>query len=142
MRVRGVRGDGKHAPAMLMAGLGSAQNKKVITSVVSSPSDNYSYRMIELIRSGIFDTWLSGLRDRRAVARIAARLDRLAAGNPGDVEPVGDGVSELRINYGPGYRVYFIQRGPVLVILLCGGDKSTQSKDIKQARVLAAKWEG
>ena len=110
--------------------------------VVSGPSDNYSYRMIELIRSGTFDTWLSGLRDRRAVARIAARLDRLAAGNPGDVEPVGDGVSELRINYGPGYRVYFIQRGPVLVILLCGGDKSTQSKDIKQAKVLAAEWKG
>lgn len=96
--------------------------------------------MIELIRSGTFDTWLSDLRDRRAVARIAARLDRLAAGNPGDVEPVGEGVSELRINYGPGYRVYFIQRGPVLVILLCGGDKSTQSKDIKQAKVLAAEW--
>ena len=98
--------------------------------------------MIELIRSGTFDTWLSSLRDRRAVARIAARLDRLAAGNPGDVEPVGEGVSELRINYGPGYRVYFIQRGPVLVILLCGGDKSTQSKDIKQAKVLAVKWKG
>ena len=98
--------------------------------------------MIELIRSGTFDTWLSSLRDRRAVARIAARLDRLAAGNPGDVEPVGEGVSELRINYGPGYRVYFIQRGPVLVILLCGGDKSTQSKDIKQAKVLAAEWNG
>mgnify|MGYP003603072822 FL=1 len=98
--------------------------------------------MIELIRSGTFDTWLSSLRDRRAVARIAARLDRLAAGNPGDVEPVGEGVSELRINYGPGYRVYFIQRGPVLVILLCGGDKSTQSKDIKQAKMLAAEWTG
>ena len=93
--------------------------------------------MIELIRSGTFDTWLSGLRDRRAVARIAARLDRLAAGNPGDVEPVGEGVSELRINYGPGYRVYFIQRGPVLVILLCGGDKSTQSKDIQTAVQIA-----
>ena len=67
------------------------------------------------------------------MARIAARLDRMAAGNPGDVQPVGEGVSELRINYGPGYRVYFIQQGPVLIILLCGGDKSTQSKDIKQA---------
>ena len=125
-----------------MAGLGFAWNKVVITLVVSRQIDNYSYRMIELIRSGTFDTWLSSLRDRRAVARIAARLDRLAAGNPGDVEPVGEGVSELRINYGPGYRVYFIQRGPVLVILLCGGDKSTQSKDIKQAKVLAAEWKG
>lgn len=98
--------------------------------------------MIELIRSETFDHWLSGLRDRRAVARIAARLDRLAAGNPGDAEPVGEGVSELRINYGPGYRVYFIQRGPVLIILLCGGDKSTQTRDITKAKALAGEWKG
>lgn len=98
--------------------------------------------MIELIRSATFDSWLSSLRDRRAVARIAARLDRLAAGNPGDAEPVGDGVSELRVNYGPGYRMYFIQRGPVLVILLCGGDKSSQDRDIRQAKVLAEQWKG
>lgn len=98
--------------------------------------------MTELIRSATFDHWLSGLRDRRAVARIAARLDRLASGNPGDAQPVGDGVSELRINYGPGYRVYFIQRGPVLIILLCGGDKSSQDRDIKQAKVLAEQWKG
>ena len=98
--------------------------------------------MAELIRSTTFDRWLSGLRDRRAVARIAARLDRLASGNPGDAQPVGDGVSELRINYGPGYRVYFIQRGPVLIILLCGGDKSSQDRDIKQAKVLAEQWKG
>ena len=105
----------------------------MITLVVRAAFDNYSFQMIELIRSATFDRWLSGLRDRRAMARIAARLDRMAAGNPGDVQPVGEGVSELRINYGPGYRVYFIQQGPVLIILLCGGDKSTQSKDIKQA---------
>ena len=98
--------------------------------------------MTELIRSATFDRWLSGLRDRRAVARIAARLDRLAGGNPGDAQPVGDGVSELRINYGPGYRVYFIQRGPVLIILLCGGDKSSQDRDIKQANALAEQWKG
>ena len=98
--------------------------------------------MTELIRSATFNRWLSGLRDRRAVARIAARLDRLASGNPGDAQPVGDGVSELRINYGPGYRVYFIQRGPVLIILLCGGDKSSQDRDIKQAKVLAEQWKG
>ena len=112
------------------------------TEVVRAVFDNYSLQMIELIRSATFDRWLSGLRDRRAVARIAARLDRMAAGNPGDVQPVGEGVSELRINYGPGYRVYFIQQGPVLIILLCGGDKSTQSKDIKQAKVLAEEWKG
>ena len=76
------------------------------------------------------------------ITRIAARLDRLASGNPGDAQPVGDGVSELRINYGPGYRVYFIQRGPVLIILLCGGDKSSQDRDIKQAKVLAEQWKG
>lgn len=96
--------------------------------------------MIELIRSETFDRWLAGLRDRRAIMRIAARLDRLASGNPGDVRPVGNGISELRISYGPGYRVYFIQRGPVLIILLCGGDKSSQGRDIEQARALAEQW--
>jgi putative addiction module killer protein/probable addiction module antidote protein len=96
--------------------------------------------MVELIRSTTFDTWLSGLRDRLAVARIAVRLDRLAAGNSGDAEPVAEGVSELRINCGPGYRVYFIRQGPVLVILLCGGDKSSQGSDNRQSKALAAEW--
>lgn len=96
--------------------------------------------MIEILRSDTFDRWLSGLRDRRAVTRIAARLDRLATGNPGDVQPVGEGISEIRINYGPGYRVYFIQRRRVLVVLLCGGDKSTQDRDIRQAKALAGEW--
>lgn len=96
--------------------------------------------MIEIIRSSTFDSWLSGLRDRQAKARIAARLDRLAMGNPGDVKPVGEGISELRITYGPGYRVYYIQRGKVLVVLLCGGDKSTQSRDIERAKMLASQW--
>ena len=114
----------------------------MITLVVRAAFDNYSFQIIELTRRATLHTPLTGLRDRRAVARIAARLDRMAAGNPGDVQPVGEGVSELRINYGPGYRVYFIQQGPVLIILLCGGDKSTQSKDIKQAKVLAEEWKG
>ena len=96
--------------------------------------------MVELIRSSIFDGWLTGLRDRRAKVRIAARLDRLAAGNPGDVKPVGDGISELRIDVGPGYRVYYMTRGKVLIVLLCGGDKSTQATDIKQAKALADHW--
>lgn len=82
-----------------------------------------------------FDAWLSGLRDRQARQRIAIRIDRLALGNFGDVKPVGEGVSELRIDYGPGYRVYLIQRGDV--ILLCGGDKTTQSRDIAWAKDLA-----
>ena len=98
--------------------------------------------MVEVIRSATFDRWLMGLRDRRAVARIAARLDRLASGNRGDAEPVGEGVSELRIHYGPGYRVYLLQRGPVLIVLLCGGDKSSQERDITQAKALAAEWKG
>ena len=116
--------------------------RRVGTAIVRTADDNYSYQMIEVIRSATFDRWLSGLRDRRAMARIAARLDRLASGNPGDAQPVGDGVSELRIHYGPGYRVYFLQRGPVLIVLLCGGDKSTQEKDITQAKALAAEWKG
>lgn len=84
-----------------------------------------------------FANWLSRLRDARAKARIAQRVDRLAAGNPGDVKPVGEGVSELRIDYGPGYRVYFVRDGAVVIILLCAGDKRTQSKDIEQAKALA-----
>lgn len=85
-----------------------------------------------------FHKWLDELRDIRAVARIVKRIDMLALGNPGDVEPVGEGISELKIDYGPGYRVYFRKEGQVLYILLCGGDKSTQRKDIATARKLAA----
>ena len=96
--------------------------------------------MIELIRSATFDRWLSNLRDRGAVSRILVRLDRLAMGNPGDSKPVGEGVSEMRIDYGPGYRVYYIQRGSIVAILLCGGDKSTQAKDISDAKRIAAEW--
>ena len=85
-----------------------------------------------------FHDWFEGLRDFRAIAKIAKRIDMLALGNPGDVEPVGEGVSELKIDYGPGYRVYFIQEGQVLYLLLCGGDKSTQKSDITKAKKLAA----
>jgi putative addiction module killer protein len=93
--------------------------------------------MTEIRRTEIFARWLDGLRDVRARARVLARIERLAAGNPGDVAPVGEGVSELRINYGPGYRVYFKKRGRRLIILLAGGDKSTQAKDIQGALRLA-----
>ena len=96
--------------------------------------------MAELIKSTTFDRWCADLRDKRAVARILARLDRLAVGNPGDVKPVGEGISEMRIDYGPGYRVYFLQRGLLLIVLLCGGDKSTQDRDIARAKALAAQW--
>ncbi|MDR2244130.1 MAG: type II toxin-antitoxin system RelE/ParE family toxin [Burkholderiales bacterium] len=84
-----------------------------------------------------FDVWLVGLRDKQAIRRIQARIDRAEDGNFGDCEPVGEGVSEMRIHYGPGYRVYFAQRGTEIVILLAGGDKSTHSKDIKAALALA-----
>ena len=87
-----------------------------------------------------FSKWMAGLRNHQARARIAARIDRLAFGHMGDVKPVGDGVSELRIHLGPGYRIYFIQKGRAIIVLLCGGDKDTQAKDIK-AKKLAAHLE-
>ena len=93
--------------------------------------------MIEVRRTDVFAEWLDDLRDLRARARVQARIERLALGNPGDVRPVGEGVSELRIDYGPGYRVYFVNRGKTLVILLAGGDKSTQASDIETALRLA-----
>jgi putative addiction module killer protein len=85
-----------------------------------------------------FKTWFEELRDLRARARIQARIDRLSLGNPGDVRPVGSGISELRIDYGPGYRVYFVQRGEHLIVLLAGGKKDTQARDIAQAVTLAS----
>jgi putative addiction module killer protein len=87
-----------------------------------------------------FSEWLNGLRDKRAQARVRVRLLRVEADNFGDCEPVGDGVSELRIHEGPGYRVYFGRHGPTLVVLLCGGDKSTQAGDIERAKTLWAEW--
>lgn len=93
--------------------------------------------MIEVRQTAEFTDWLSGLRDARAKSEVARRVRRLAFGNPGDVKPVGEGISELRITYGPGYRVYYVQRGPVLIVLLCGGDKGRQSRDIRYAKTLA-----
>lgn len=93
--------------------------------------------MIEIRKTEKYAQWLDGLRDIKARARIQARVERLATGNAGDVKPVGEGVSELRIDYGPGYRIYFTKRGRELVILLAGGDKSTQTGDIKTALRLA-----
>jgi putative addiction module killer protein len=93
--------------------------------------------MVDILETATYRAWIEGLKDRRARSRIAIRIDRLAAGNPGDVKPVGEGVSEMRIDYGPGYRVYFARRGTVLVILLCGGDKSSQDRDIAAAKTLA-----
>jgi len=97
----------------------------------------YDHSIIEIRKTEAYARWIDGLRDARARARILARVERLAWGNPGDVKPVGEGDSELRIDYGPGYRVYYTPRARELVILLAGGDKSTQARDIKTALRLA-----
>ncbi|MBS3956264.1 MAG: type II toxin-antitoxin system RelE/ParE family toxin [Clostridiales bacterium] len=94
--------------------------------------------MIEIRRTDEFDEWLARLRDAQGRQRILARITRLSFGNPGDVKPVGDGVSEMRVPHGPGYRVYFTRRGELFVVLLIGGDKSSQDKDIAKAKQLAA----
>lgn len=93
--------------------------------------------MIEIRQTDTYARWFESLQDRKARARIDVRIRRLSLGNPGDVKPIGSGVSELRIDYGPGYRAYFVQRGPMLIVLLAGGDKRTLQRDIKQALELA-----
>jgi putative addiction module killer protein len=95
--------------------------------------------MIDVRKTEEFEDWLVALRDHKAVAKILARIERLALGNPGDVKPVGEGISEMRIPYGPGYRVYYTQAGREVVLLLCGGDKATQDNDIKRAKEIAAR---
>jgi putative addiction module killer protein len=96
--------------------------------------------MIELKQTELFRKWRTRLKDERIRGLIASRLDRLSFGHAGDVESVGQGINELRIHYGPGYRIYFHRRGDTIIVLLCGGDKSTQGKDIKTAKRLAAEW--
>jgi putative addiction module killer protein len=93
--------------------------------------------MIDVRQTSTFTAWLNGLRDRVAQQRVVTRLRRVELGNFGDVKPVGAGVSELRLDHGPGYRLYFVRRGDVVVIMLCGGDKSSQSKDIETAKAMA-----
>jgi putative addiction module killer protein len=97
--------------------------------------------MTEIRQTDTYSEWFNALRDRRAKARIDIRIRRLSLGNPGDVRPVGKGVSELRIDYGPGYRVYFVQHGALLIVLLCGGDKDTQAVDVERAKELASQLE-
>ena len=93
--------------------------------------------MIQIQQTETYAKWFAGVRDRVARARIDIRIRRLSLGNAGDTKPVGEGVSELRVDHGPGYRIYFIQRGEVVIVLLAGGDKSTQDKDIRNAKALA-----
>ncbi len=94
--------------------------------------------MIEVRQTAEYAQWFADLRDRQTTTRIDIRIRRLSLGNPGDVKPVGEGVSELRIDYGPGYRVYFVQRGAAVIVLLAGGDKSTQDRDMRVAKQLAS----
>lgn len=96
--------------------------------------------MIEVLTTEDFDKWLRKLKDRTGRLRIVERIDRLANGSPGDVRPVGQGISELRLTYGPGYRVYYLQDGDLLILLLIGGDKSSQQNDIEKAQELAYEW--
>ena len=97
--------------------------------------------MLDIRETEEFSEWLGALRDLRGKAKILIRIDRLGSGNPGDVAPVGEGVSELRIDYGPGYRVYYVQRGSRYILLLTGGDKSSQTRDIARAKRLAAAYQ-
>ena len=96
--------------------------------------------MYEIIQSATFSKWLSGLKDQQARMRIHVRLDRVRLGNFGDAVPIGEGLFELRIHYGPGYRLYYVQRDMRFVILLCGGDKTSQPRDIEKAKIIAKEW--
>ena len=96
--------------------------------------------VFEIIESATFKRWIEGLRDRRAVARISARLRSISIGNLGDTRSVGNGISEIRIHYGPGYRIYFVREGETVIVLLCGGDKDSQQRDIRRAGRLALDW--
>jgi putative addiction module killer protein len=96
--------------------------------------------MIDIEQSDTFKSWLANLKDRQAKARILMRLDRIALGNFGDIKPVREGIKEIRIDYGQGYRIYFIRQGQITIVLLAGGDKSTQNADIETAIALAKHW--
>jgi putative addiction module killer protein len=93
--------------------------------------------MFEVRKTDEFDRWLSALADQQAIAKIVSRIERLGPGNAGDVKPVGEGISEMRLPHGPGYRIYYKQTGKMIVVILCGGDKSTQESDIKRAKQIA-----
>ena len=100
----------------------------------------YNTQMVEIVESATFKRWVRSLQDRRSVARINARLRNVSLGNFGDIRPIGNGISEMRIHYGPGYRLYFMRRGTTIVALLCGGDKASQQRDIERAKRLALDW--
>ena len=122
------------------------QTRETNRTASNQPLDNlgiivYTKIMKKIRRSSVYIKWLNKLRDDRAVARILKRVNRLNEGNPGDVKPVGEGISELRIDYGPGYRVYYKDTGREIIVLLCGGDKRTQEADIEEAKKIARLYE-
>ena len=131
-------GDGAEGARIIVSQEGEASR---VSLTFCSAYATYIMRMLTVHETEVFSAWMSKLRDARGKAKIAARIDRLGQGNPGDVAPVGQGVNELRIHFGPGYRVYFVRRGEEIVILLCGGDKSTQTRDINLALKIAASLE-
>jgi putative addiction module killer protein len=100
----------------------------------------YNSPMYEIIKSETFERWLLGLKDRAALHRINARIRRVSIGNFGDTKSVRDGIFEFRVDYGPGYRIYYMKSGPLVIVLLAGGDKSTQDADIKKAITIAKSW--
>jgi len=116
---------------------GDDRGKPVLELIAKNGIVAYKQQMVSVRMTETFAAWLHDLRDGKARNRISARIQRLEDGNPGDVAPVGEGVSEMRIHYGPGYRVYYVSRGNELVILLCGGDKASQTRDIDDAKRLA-----
>ena len=101
---------------------------------------NYGSHNVTIVKSRVFDAWLRGLRDAKGRAKVLVRIERFAAGNPGDTGSVGDGVYEMRIDFGPGYRVYFLTKADLVVVLLAGGDKSSQQRDIVRAKMIASEW--
>lgn len=114
--------------------------QRMPTTVDDLSTTVYRSPMIEILKSDTFERWLLSLNDRAARARIQARIDRMIEGHFGDCKPVGEGVSEMRIFHDPDYRLYFIRQGRTVVVLLCGGDKSTQAQDIERAKALATDW--
>jgi len=122
---------------LFLVGLGIRTHAQPEFGLDANVSHGIRLGMIQIQQTDAYAKWFAGLRDRVARARIDIRIRRLSLGNAGDVKPVGEGVSELRVDHGPGYRVYFIQRGEVVIVLLAGGDKSTQDKDIRNAKALA-----
>ena len=108
--------------------------KSVLERIVNDRVVAYKQHMVTVTRTEEYASWFRKLRDARAKAKILTRIDRLLDGNAGDVAPIGDGLSELRIHYGPGYRVYFANRGSTLILLLMGGDKDSQQQDIETAK--------